>query len=120
MVAKLHNSKDIFKCSIEFKLVLKFKKGIECTIYLFKKYALSFTAFSDILLLENKASLSNYAGDNILYASGSYMCLRNTAVCVYEKDTINDILKFGDDDLEASTLETVFGIEINGNLNFED
>ena len=63
--------------------------------------------------------MSNYADDNILCVSGLYMCLWNIAICVYEKDTINDILKFGDDELKTNTLEIVLGIEIDGNLNFE-
>ena len=46
--------------------------------------------FLDIFLFENKGFLSNYADDNILHASGSYICLSNIAVCVYKKDTIYD------------------------------
>ena len=80
---------------------------------------MSFTVFSDISLFKNKVILSNYADDNTLCVSGLYMCLWNVAICVYEKDTINDILKFGDDELKANTLEIVLGIEIDGSLNFE-
>ena len=35
-------------------------------------------------------------------------------------DTINDVLKFCDEELEASTFETVFEIEIDLNFSFED
>ena len=41
-----------------------------------------------------------------------YMCLG--------ADTINDVLKFCDEELEASTFETDFGIEIDLNFSFED
>ena len=40
------------------------------------------------------------------------MCLR--------EDTVNNILKLCDEELEASTLKTVAGTEIHHNLNFED
>ena len=41
-----------------------------------------------------------------------YMCLG--------KDTGNDMLKFRDKELEASTLEIVLETEIDRNLNFEE
>ena len=41
-----------------------------------------------------------------------YMCLG--------ADTMNDVLKFCDEELEASTFETDFGIEIDLNFSFED
>ena len=37
-----------------------------------------------------------------------------------ETDTVIDVLKFCDEELEASTFETVFGIEIDLNFSFED
>ena len=35
-------------------------------------------------------------------------------------DTVNSVLKFCDEQLEASTFETVFGIESDLNFSFED
>ena len=35
-------------------------------------------------------------------------------------DTINDVLKFCDEELEATTFETDFGIQIDLNFSFED
>ena len=36
------------------------------------------------------------------------------------KDTANEVLTFGNEELETITPETTLGIEIDHNLNFED
>ena len=92
---------------------------------------------------EDKSYLSNYADDNVLYAFGSNMTevknklsqdlpklskwftenfmILNPVKCHYMclgKDTVNDILKFCDEELKSSERETVLGIELDQKLTF--
>ena len=96
-----------------------------------------------IFYFEGKSYLSNYADDNVLYAFGSNMTevknklsqdlpklsewftenfmILNPVKCHYMclgKDTVNDILKFCDEELKSSELETVLGIELDQKLTF--
>ena len=98
---------------------------------------------NDIFCFEDKSYLSNYADDNILYAfesnmtevkdklsqdlpklsewfTESFMILKPDK-CHYMclgKDAVNDILRFCDEKLKSSELETVLGIEIDQKLTF--
>ena len=98
---------------------------------------------NEIFYFEGKSYLSNSADDNVLYAFGSSMTevkdklsqdlpklsewftenfmIINLDKCHYMclgKDTVNDILKFCDEELKSSELETVLGIEIDQKLTF--
>ena len=98
---------------------------------------------NNIFYFEDKSYLSNYADDNVLYAFGSNMTelkdklsqdlpklsewftekfmILNPDKCHYMclgKDTLNDILKFCDEELKSSKFETVLGIEIDQKLTF--
>ena len=89
--------------------------------------------------------LSNYADDNVLYAFGSNLdevkqslsqdllklsewvyencMILNPEKCHYMclgKDSASDLLRFCGEDLVASELETVLGIQIDNKLNFEN
>ena len=93
---------------------------------------------NDIFYFEDKSYLSNYADVNVLYALGSNMTevkdklsqdllklsewltenfmILNPDKCHYMcigKDAVTDILKFCDEELKSSELETVLGIEID-------
>ena len=100
---------------------------------------------SDIFYFENRSFLSNYADYNVLYAFGSNLDevkqnlsqdLLKLSEWVYEncmilnpekchfmclgKDSASDLLRFCGEDLVASELETVLGIQIDNKLNFEN
>ena len=98
---------------------------------------------NDIFYFEDKSYLSNYADDNVLYVfesnmtevkdklsqdlpelsewfTGNFMILKPDK-CHYMclgKDAVNDILRFCDEELKSSELETVLGIEIYQKLTF--
>ena len=99
---------------------------------------------NDIFYFENRSFLSNYADDNVLYAFGSNLdevkqnlsedllklsewfyensMILNLEKCHYMclgKDSAGDLLRFCGEDLVASELETVLGIQIDNKLNFE-
>ena len=100
---------------------------------------------NDIFYFENRSFSSNYADDNVLYAFDfnldevkqnlsqdllklsewfyeNFMIL-NLEKCHYMclgKDSAGDLLRFCGEDLVASELETVLGIQIDNKLNFEN
>ena len=100
---------------------------------------------NDIFYFENRSFLSNYADDNVLYAFGSNLdevkqnlsqellklsewfyencTILNPEKCHYMclgKDSASDLLRFRGENLVASELETVLGIQIDNKLNFEN
>ena len=92
---------------------------------------------NDIFYFENRAFLSNYADDNVLYAFGSNLeevkqnlsqdllklsnwFLQNFLILNPEKDSEGDLLRFCGEVLEASQIETLLGIQIDNKLNFEN
>ena len=98
---------------------------------------------NDIFCFEDKSYLSKYGDDNILYAfesnmaevkdklsqdlpkvsewfTESFMILKPDK-CHYMclgKDAVNDLLRFCDEKLKSSELETVLGIEMDQKLTF--
>ena len=100
---------------------------------------------NDIFYFENRAFISNYADDNVLYAFGSNLeevkqnlsqyllklsewfhencMILNQEKFYYKslgKDSEGDLLRFCGEVLEASQIETVLGIQIDNKLNFEN
>ena len=100
---------------------------------------------NDIFYFENRSFLSNYADGNVLYAFCSNLDevkqklsqdLRKLSEWFYEncmilnpekcrymylgKDSASDLLRFCGEDLVASELEIVLGIQIDSKLNFEN
>ena len=94
---------------------------------------------------ENRSFLSNYADNNVLYAFGSNLdevkqnlsqdllklsewfygncMILNPEKCHYMrlgKDSASDLLRLCGEDLAASELETVLGIQMDNKLNFEN
>ena len=100
---------------------------------------------NDIFYFENRAFISNYADDNVLYAFGSNLeevkqnlsqdllklsewfhencMILNPEKCHYMsigKDSEGDLIRLCGEVLEASQIETVLGIQIDNKLNFEN
>ena len=100
---------------------------------------------NDIFYFENRAFISNYADDNVLYAFGSNLeevkqnlsqdllklsewfhencMILNSEKCHYMslgKDSEGDLLRLCGEALEVSQIETVLGIQIDNKLNFEN
>ena len=100
---------------------------------------------NNIFYFENRSFLSNYADGNVLYAFVSNLdevkqnlsqdllklsewfyencMILNPEKCHYiclGKDSAGDLLRFCGEDLIASQPETVSGIQIDNNLNFEN
>ena len=100
---------------------------------------------NDIFYFENRAFISNYAYDNALYAFGSNLeevkqnlsqdllklseWFHENCMILYPegchytslgKDSEGDLLRFWGEVLEASQIDTAFGIQIDNKLNFEN
>ena len=121
------------------KIIAGVQKGSILGSLLFNKL------LNDIFYFENRAFLSNYADNNVLYAFDSNLeevkqnlsqdllklselihenfMILNLEKCHYislGKDSEGDLLRFCGEVLEASQIETVLGTQIDKKLNFEN